>query len=274
MENEIKSFHKLDSIILKSNDPSHLKETILNYLKTPKHLIFNFDLLSEPSDEVLDLINFLSTLLQAKSYDLKLFGVSDNVASKFDSHQFRNLKVTDDLNDFITKLDAIERELRLSSILKSYLDNCMTVIFERSNFILKRGELTLEDSPKSFLNPVNYFQTFELEDAFFTFVIGAEEAVFNELLLAMNEKQLSTTFNDIINLIPKELKSDLKIHDYLSHPYSEFPSETITIQGSPYNYFENCGVMRIPVECLGGTFFIEVWVPKKFSVRVYSFLNP
>ena len=271
---KIIKFSKMDSIIIESDTEALLKETILKYLKSPRHLMINFDLHPTPTDDTLENLNFLATMLKTKSYDVQLFGLDHSVALKLDEHKFRNLKVCDDLNDFLEKLDGIERELRLTSILKSYLDNTMTVIFEKSGIILKRGELSLEDAPKNFINKVNYFQIFEMEDAFFSFVIAGDEYVFSRILEETGERELAHVLNRIVDLIPDEFKSSLKVHDYLTHPYSEFPTEEIKIQNNKHRYFKECGVMRIPIKSDMGEFHLEIWVPKVFSTKVFSYLNP
>ena len=273
-EQRIINFEKFDSLIVKNDDFEEIANFVSQYLYEPRHLIFNFDYCQELSDENLDLLNFLATMLKSESYDLKLFNPSSNIINKLGTHRFRNLKQMSDLGEFLKGLATIEREYRVSSLLKSYIDNTLAVAFSKSKLVISRGELSLEDSPTSFINEMNYFQTFELEDAFFSFVIGGREDFFKEFIDRLGEKELAPILNTITDKISDELKASLKIHYYLSHPYKEFPTEVIKIENKTYNYFKNCGVMRIPMNCELGDFYVEVWIPKAFATIVHNFLNP
>lgn len=267
-------FERFDSIIIEEDDTQIISQFVTNYLDNPKHLIFNFDFCSSISDESLDLLNFLATLLKSKSFDFKLFSLDANVSKKLGTHRFRNLKEIGDLGEYLKGLETIEREYRAKSLLKSYIDNAMTIAFSKSNLVISRGELSLSDAPESFLNEMNYFQTFQLNDAFFSFVIGGDEQFFSNFIERLGEKELAPIFNTIMNKIPEDYKDGLNIHDYLSHPYKEFPKEKITINDQEYNYFKDCGVMRIPMSSEVGEFYLEVWIPKKFASIVYAYLNP
>ncbi|EQC45961.1 hypothetical protein [Bacteriovorax sp. DB6_IX] len=274
-----KAFHivektKFDSITMLRENHDELREITQKYLDNPKHLIINLAMSDNPTDEFLDQINFLSTLLKSENYSLQVFATPDNIQGKLKTHRLRNLPEMQDLSHYISSLNAIERELRIESLLKSYVDNTMKHVFSKSGLIIKRGELTIENDPENFLNQMNYFQTFELEDAFFSFVIGGSEEFFTPFLEAMKETELAPVLNSISSRVPDSLLKSVKIHDYLTHPYDSFPTEKISILGKEYSYFKNCAVMKVPLECDLGEFNLEVWIPKDFTAQVYGFLNP
>jgi hypothetical protein len=274
-----KAFHiveksKFDSITMFRENHDELRELTQRYLDTPKHLVINLAMAENPTDEFLDQINFLSTLLKSENYSLQVFASPDDIQGKLKSHRLRNLPEMQDLAHYINSLNAIERELRIESLLKSYVDNTMKHVFAKSGMIIRRGELTIENDPDSFLNEMNYFQTFEMEDAFFSFVIGSSQDFFNTFLESLSESELAPILNSIASKVPDSLLSSVKIHDYLTHPYDSFPTEKITIQGNEYSYFNNCAVMKVPLECDLGVFNLEVWIPKDFTAQVYGFLNP
>lgn len=274
-----KAFHiveknNFDSITMIRENHDELREIVEKYLEKPKHLVFNLDMAEDPTEEFLDQINFLSTLLKSDNYSLQIFSCPDSVAGKLKSHRLRNLPEIQDLSHFISSLNAIERELRVESLLKSYIDNTMKHVFSKSGLIVRRGELTIESDPENFLNEMNFFQTFQLNDSFFSFVIGSSEEFFSEFLDALKENELTPILNHIASQIPETLLTGVEIHDYLTHPYDKFPTEKMSIAGKEYSYFDNCAVMKVPLECDLGIFNLEVWIPKDFTAQVYSFLNP
>lgn len=271
---KIVTFEKFDAITFQSDDLDLLAEVLRNYLSNPKHLVINFDLFSSPSDETMDYLNFLSTILKSENYSVQIFSPSPEMDNQLESHRCRNLPVIDDLSFYISRLDVIEKELRIKSLLKSYVDETMKQIFSKSGIIIKRGELAIEDGGNSFKNNMNYFQTFQLEDAFFSFVIGSTEEFFESFINTLGETALSPIFSEIVSRIPSELLEDIKIHDYLTHPYDSFPTEKVEIQNKEYHHFKNCSVMVIPLECDLGDFRLEVWIPKQFAQVVFKFLNP
>jgi len=274
-----KAFHivekgKFDSITMLRENHDELRELTQKYLDTPKHLVINLAMSENPTDEFLDQINFLSTLLKSDNYSLQLFSAPDTVANQLKSHRLRNLPEMQDLAHYINSLNAIERELRIESLLKSYVDNTMKHVFSKSSLIIRRGELTIENDPEGFMNDMNYFQTFQLDDAFFSFVIGGSQEFFTQFLDNLGESELSPILNSIASRVSDSLLEGVKVHDYLTHPYDSFPTEKIQVLGKEYSYFNNCAVMKIPLECDLGVFNLEVWIPKDFTARVYGFLNP
>lgn len=274
-----KAFHiveksKFDSITMFRENHDELRELTQKYLDAPKHLVINLAMSENPTDEFLDQINFLSTLLKSDNYSLQVFSAPEDIQGKLKSHRLRNLPEMQDLAHYINSLNAIERELRIESLLKSYVDNTMKHVFAKSGMIIRRGELTIENDPGSFLNEMNYFQTFELEDSFFSFVIGSSQEFFNVFLESLKESELAPILNSIASKVPESLLESVKIHDYLTHPYDSFPTEKIKVLDKEYSYFDNCAVMKVPLECDLGVFNLEVWIPKDFTAQVYGFLNP
>jgi hypothetical protein len=265
---------KFDSVSIISEDINELNEMIISYLANPKHVVFNMDLTDEASEQYLDHLNFLSTMLKSNNYSMQIFSPAEALQSTLNSHRYRNLPQIQDLSAYVHGLDVIERELRTRSLLKSYVDETMKIAFARSKMVIRRGKLSIEDGGESFTCEVNYFQAFELKNGFFSFVIGAEEKFFMDFLKHLNEKELAPIFNEIINTIPSDLLDNVIVHDYLTHPYKEFPSEKIKVDGIDHPYFYNCVVMKVPLTCEIGTLNLEVWIPKKFSKHVYKFLNP
>ncbi|EQC46917.1 hypothetical protein [Bacteriovorax sp. Seq25_V] len=265
---------KFDAITLFRENHTDITKALSGYLESPKHILLNLAPLDSPTDELLDLINFVSTILKSSSYSLQVFDADQKVLNKLSDHRYRNILPATDMIKYITLLDNIERELRVESLLKCYVDETMKYFFSKKGIILKRGELSLDDSPQTFLNQMNYFQTFELSNSFFSFVIGGAESFFEDFIQEMGEKELSPIFSAITGNIPSKYFEDVKLHDYLAHPYNKFPSEKIEVAGSAHHHFQNCVVMKIPLEFNSKTFYLEVWIPKVFSKEVFNFLNP
>lgn len=271
---EIITFDLFDSITIYNEDLDNFRQTIVSYLETPRHLVINLAFHNEPSDDFLDIVNFLSTILKTTSHSLQVFAISDKIQAKLKTHRYRNILTLDFLSQYINFLSDIEREIRVESLLKSYVDECMKHLYFSSFILIKRGELSIETSVKKFFNEMNYFQIFKLENCYFSFVIGGDESFFSTLLEKMKLSELSPVLNNIVNNIPKKFFEKLDVQNYLAHPYTEFPREKVEVLGQKYDYFSNCSVMRIPLECEFGTFYIEVWIPNSFSKQVYRFLNP
>ncbi len=268
------SHSKFDSLTFFRENHTDITKALSIYLQDPKHLLLNLAPLESPTEELLDLINFVSTILKSSSYSLQIFDAPSSVLSKLQNHRYRNILPASDMIKYISLLDSIERELRVESLLKCYVDETMKYFFTKKGIILKRGELTLEDSPSNFLNQMNYFQTFELESSFFSFVIGGSEAFFEEFVSEMGETELAPIFSTIVKNIPEKYFEAVKVHDYMAHPYADFPTEKITLKDQSHHHFKNCVVMKIPLEFNGKYFCLEVWIPKIFSKDVFNFLNP
>lgn len=267
-------FAKFDSIIIHHEEINEVKTLFSKYFKSPKHIIVNLSLHPSPSDDFLELINFFALILKSNSYTLQIFSLSKSLLSKLSNHKFRNIKVIPDLAEYISFLDKIEKEIRVSTLLKSYVDETMKHFFTKTGLIIKRGELEIKKAPSSFLNQINYFQTFELEKGFFSFVIGSSEEFFDSLIKSFQINELAPIFSEITKNINSELVKGVKIYSFLAHPYSEFPTEKLNHNGSEYHYFANSNIMRIPLSCELGEFFLEIWFPVEFAQNVLKFLNP
>lgn len=267
-------FQKFDSILINDENIKDFSVVIKKYFKNPKHIVINFSICETPSDSFLETLNFFALILKSSSYSLQVFSLSKKLLTKLAGHKFRNILVILDLANYISLLDKIEREIRVKSLLKSYVDETLIHFFNQLELIVKRSELTIEKTPTTFLNPINYFQTFELENGFFSFVIGGDELFFNSLIEKFNLKELAPIFSKITETISPELLEKVKLHNFLAHPYSNFPTEKLHHNGKDYPYFLNSNVMRIPLSCDLGDFYLEVWFPLQFASVVLKFLNP